>query len=225
MSDAELVPACGVITSRWQLLHPQTASYSASARSTVLELGEPYWTVDVTVTLAQLSMKDYVHAWSAWWRRRRGQAVSFTMPRHFRRNGFSPHSDDSALQVLAYDDVNSTVTLKSGTDDYAVNLGDMIGYFTKKGSFYIAEVVVGAESVGGQVTISVEPPPYEPHPTDANPRRIDALGEFRLIDAVDWQEAYKDNELSFQARQLLREDLGAITAVYNPPANPPYMGY
>ena len=80
----------------------------------------------------------------------------------------------------------------------------MLGYFTASGGFYIGEVEAIITSNANQFQVTVSPPPFPFHPTDANFRFTKAVGEFRLDEPPRITEDYSNRSWSFRATQVIR---------------------
>ena len=174
-----------------------------SGTSVAVDFGEPYWQVECSVDLPVRS--DLVREWSAFFKRREGQKHTFTMNRSFQ--AFPNDRDvgsDVGLDVAAVDRIASAVTLSGLETGYTATAGDMIGYFTARSGFYVGEVLTTVSAAGGIATLQVWPPPFDAHPTQANPRRIKALGEFRLVSGLGPAEAFNARRFRFTAEQVVR---------------------
>lgn len=197
MSTGEEWPGEGILRCDWTLNRRQNAPFSLAGDSVVDEYGEPFYTIDVSVEAPRHSALAL--AWSGFMTRRQGRKVTFSAHRFFRPNPANGLiTSDAGLSVAAYDREASTITL-SGTGSDQSQPTDMVSYFTAKSGYYVGEVV----SVDGSV-LTMQPPPFEPHASTSNPRRIKALGEFRMDGDFTPSEAYDSWSLNFTASQVIR---------------------
>tara|TARA_B100000678_G_scaffold13657_2_gene10744 strand:+ start:919 stop:1530 length:612 start_codon:yes stop_codon:yes gene_type:complete len=203
MSAGELMPCYGVIESEWTLVENQTANVLNSGQSDVLELGTPYWEVDIRVDCPDRSDFD---EWSAFIRRRRGFDLSFTMWRHFRPlPSDGSILSDSGLTLTGISEVNSTVSFSGFGANKTAHQGDMLSHITAGSGYWLGEVSETTQANGsGVITVPVNPRPRPAHASAPLPRRIKSLGEFRLSDRPQFTERFRNYSLRFSARQVIR---------------------
>ena len=204
MSVGEFWPEKGVQSCEWVLNYRQNLPISNAGNSVSIDHGEPYWTAEVSVEVPKRS--PLVKAWSSFFARRHGSRNSFTMNRTFQSfpgNGTPPLATPLTLTIARRFD--SRIGSGGGTHgNYRPSLGDMLGYFTEAGGFYVGEVEAIISSNGNQFQVTVSPPPFPFHPTDANFRFTKAVGEFRLDEPPRITEDYSNRSWSFRATQVIR---------------------
>ena len=197
MSVGEFWPEKGIVSNEWVLNRRDSAPSSLSGGSIAVPLGEPYWTIDVTVEVpakrSQLSS-----LWSGFFARRQGRKNTFTANRSFQSFPFSGGTPPSASDVSSVDRALSRVSL-SGIGSHVISQGDMMSFFTAGNGYYIGEV----SSLVSANTVEIEPAPFPPA-AEANLRLIKALGEFRLDAAPSPVERSSKRTWSFKATQVIR---------------------
>jgi|GEM_PF-1164190 len=204
MSAGEQAPCLGIIEARWTPIENQTAVTSNSGEADVIEIGDPFWMIEVGVNIINRAHFD---EWDTFLTRRRLADLTFTMWRSMRPNPRDPAiTSDAVLSIVSIDSANSTVTvsdaLSVGRKAYP---GDMISYRTLNNGYWIGQVLAEATYNGsGQATLSVWPRPVTPHASVTAPRRIAALGEFRLTETPRVREGFKRWDVQFKAEQVLR---------------------
>lgn len=203
MSAGELAPSFGVIEATWQENEDQASAFSNNGQGAVLEIGDPFWTVDVKVSIIS---REHFDVWDAFLARRRLQGFTFTMWRSLRRR---PRDTgivtDSALVLSGINVGASRLTLSGYGAGRTAHIGDMISYRTAGNGYWIGKVVAPASADGsGQVTVDVWPRPWPAHASAPLPRRIEALGEFRLSKVPRKTEGYNNWRIQFEAEQVLR---------------------
>lgn len=201
MSAGELIPCRGMVKADWEPIEQQAAPETLSGDADVLELGRGYWVVNFEFELPKREDFDAISAFLA---RRRGAAVTFTAPRFFRKlpRDLSITSD-AGLSSVVINASGRTVTF-TGVGSGDAYAGDMISYRTLANGYYIGQVQYNAEQSGGSVTMSVWPEPMTPHASTPSPRRIEALGEFKLDGLPKWSGEGRRKKVSFKAKQVIR---------------------
>lgn len=202
MSVGEFWPEKAVQKNEWTLVHRQNAPSSLSGDSVVTDFGEPFWRVEVSVEVPIRS--ELERQWSAFFRRRRGQAVTFTMNRSFRSfpelGGFNP-----AVEVTVDATSRPTRLIEiSGHGAGRVTEGDMFGYYTSAQGFFIGEVETIVQNDTAALEFEIYPPPFDAHATTPAPRFIKPVGEFRLTGEPDMTETHINRAWSFTAAQVIR---------------------
>ena len=199
MTTAEFWPEKGIQRCDWLPVNRDSAPFGLSGDSIAVAYGEPHFTLSVSVAAPPGS--QLARDWSTFMRRRKGRQVTFSANRPFQSFPVNPAIvSDSTLAVAASDRAASTVTL-SGPDSTLSQPSDMIGFFTANSGFYVGEIVT---ALGGG-TFEVWPPPFNPHASTANPRRIKALGEFRMDGDFAPKEAHDGWSLRCTATQVIRK--------------------
>lgn len=202
MADGALFPETYINEMPWQLIETQGARFMRSGFSQVVQMGEPYWSFDLSTTW--LDADDY-QTWEAWLVDRRGAASTFTAYRMDRQYGRVPVASDTGLTVTDIDRAASTVTF-GGTGVWTASPGDMLSFYTAQDGLWCGMAMETKNAAANVMSaLKVHPAPFEPHATTANPRRIRALAEFQLrlplpvpIVRVD------ERRLNFSADQIVR---------------------
>ena len=203
MSAGEQAPCEGVITSTWQMVDNQTAIVSNSGETDVLELGTPFWEIDVRVDCPNRSNFD---VWKAFLARRWSFDLTFTMWHSLRSLPVDRTIiSDTALTLYGVSEVNSQLSFTNFGQEKTATEGDMISYRTADDGYWVGMVMETTQaSSSGVAFVPVWPRPRTPHATDPAPRRIQALGEFRLSERPRLRENFKDYSVQFKARQVIR---------------------
>lgn len=201
MSAGALIPCRGIVKAEWTPTVQQAAPETLSGESDVIELGRSYWALDFEV---ELSRRSYFDEWAVFLAERDGADLSFTSPRHFRKYPADPLAfSDGSLTLIGVDQSARTVSF-GGVGTNIATRGDMISYRTAGNGYWVGMVRYDAIPAGGTVTMPVWPAPVAPHPTTPTPRRIEALGEFKIDGDVRWGERAHRRTISFKAKQVLR---------------------
>lgn len=203
MSAGELAPCLGIIEAVWQRVENQAAVTANDGNADALEIGDPFWKISVRVNIKNRAHFDL---WDAFFARRQLHNYTFTMHRTFRPNPRDPLiTSDTGLTLSAISAANSTVSFTSFGNGRTAYEGDMISYKTAGDGYWIGMVTEETTADGsGNITIPVWPRPVTQHATTPAPRRIQALGEFRLTEAERPKEGFKDFSFRFEAEQVLR---------------------
>lgn len=201
MIAGEFAPERGIVKAEWKPIVQQSAPSTLSGASDVLELGPSYWEVDIDVDCPK---REDFDTWSIFLAGRDGADWTFTMPRAFRKfpRDRSVQSD-AGLSLNGVNAAARTITL-AGAGTGKISPGDMLSYRTAASGYWIGTAKAAATPVGGVVTVPVWPAPMTPHASAREPRRLYALGEFRLIGEPRWREGARNRSVSFKARQVIR---------------------
>lgn len=201
MSAGELIPYRGMTKADWEPIEQQAAPETLSGDADVLELGRGYWVVNFEF---ELPKREDFDAISAFLTRRQGAAVTFTAPRFFRKlpRDLSITSD-AGLTVTGLSKSSRLVQF-TGVGASKAYTGDMISYRTVADGYYIGQVQADVDPVGGAITMNVWPEPMTQHASTPSPRRIEALGEFRLDGLPKWSGEGRRKRVSFKAKQVIR---------------------
>ena len=81
MSVGEFWPEKGIQSNAWTLVRRDSAPAALSGDSIAVPLGEPYWEINVNVTVEARSL--LARQWSAFFARREGKKNTFTANRSF----------------------------------------------------------------------------------------------------------------------------------------------
>lgn len=201
MSVGEFWPEKGIQSNEWKLIRRDSAPAALSGDSVAVPLGEPYWEIDVSVTVEARSL--LARQWSAFFARREGMKNTFTANRSFQTfpfqladipAGFNIHSIDRELRRIILQNVGA----------YRGTEGDMISYFTAESGYYIGEVDSVPVSTSTQLIAHLQPAPFPMHPTTPNLRVTKAVGEFRLSAVPRPVEKAAKRSWSFKAMQVIR---------------------
>lgn len=203
MSAGELAPSYGVIEATWEENEDQSAAFSNDGEADILELGDPFWTINVKVEIVSRAHFD---EWDAFLSRRWQSALTFTMWRSLRIRPRDPAiTGDTGLAVSGINVASSQITLSGYGAGRAAHYGDMISYRTPGLGYWVGKVVSPATADGsGNITIEVWPRPVTPHGATQQVRRFFALGEFRLLKKPKKTEGHNEWSLRFEAEQVLR---------------------
>lgn len=201
MSAGEVMPCTGITSAAWALVPQRTEVEALSGGAVSIDLGPAFWEIDLDVSLFS---RDVFDLWAAFIARRRGSSVPFTAWRTFRsRPRDSGVSSDASLTLPSVSIANSTITLgNAGT--YTAYPGDMLSYRTQNSGYWVGVSTAQVSAAGGSITIPVEPAPRARASSGQSPRRIQALGEFRLDGEPRFRESQRRRSLRFKARQVIR---------------------
>lgn len=168
----------------------------------VVTFGRPFWRIRASYD--GLDDAGY-RALTAWLARRKGSRVTFTAFRPSRRRPLlAPALTNSGLTVVAVNVSGGTVTI-GGVGTTAISAGDMVGFYTTAGGYWVGEATAAASPSGGQVIIPVHPYPQAAHASTPNPRLFEALGEFKLVGRPqNTERPTKRHSVSFEAIQVVR---------------------
>lgn len=202
MSAGELAPCYGIIEAPWTRIENQSAPASNSGDEYPIEFGDPYWSVEVSV---EIRNRAHFDLWDSFLARRRLHARTFTMWRSMRPRPCDPLiTSDAGLALSSIDTAASTITLSGYGANRFAHYGDMIGYRTSGGGYWVGQVEDEAQANGsGVVTIPVWPRPVAAH-ASPEPTRFKASAEFRLSEPPRIREGFKRWSIRFRAEQVLR---------------------
>lgn len=196
MSVGEFWPEKGIVSNDWVLNRRDSAPASLSGNSIAVPLGEPYWTIDVTVEVpakrSQLSS-----LWSGFFARREGRKNTFTANRSFQSFPFSG-TTPAAVSLGLINRSESLVDFIS-LASHSFSVGDMISYVTENGGYYVGEI----SEIVSATRAKVVPPPFL-SAEDPSLRMIKAVGEFRLDGVPSPVERSARRTWSFKATQVIR---------------------
>ena len=203
MFDEEQAPSYGITEATWERNENQTATFSNDGDADIMEIADPFWTIDVRV--AVLSRAHFDH-WDSFLARRNLSESSFTIWRSLRVRPRDPLIvNDTGLVITSYNPAASTLTLGGYGAGRAAHYGDMISYRTAANGYWAGQVQAPAVADGaGACTVSVWPRPWAPHAAAPAPKRFYALGEFRLSKKPKVKEGFNDWDIRFEAEQVLR---------------------
>lgn len=201
MSAGELFLTDCLKECTWTLMERQSDAETRENGGAVVTFGRPYWTL--RARYENLSDSAF-RALTAWIARRRRSRYSFTAYRAD-RPGLLLNSSitNSGLGVSSVSIASATVSL-TGLGTNVISPGDMIGFSTLAGGYWVGEATASATPTAGAATVSVWPPPQTPHGTP-NVRLLQALGEFQLMGEPALTEpSSRIRALEFSARQVIR---------------------
>ncbi|WP_084398265.1 hypothetical protein [Henriciella aquimarina] len=203
MSAGEQAPCLGIVEAQWSRVENQTQIASNAGEADVIEIGEPFWRIELDVDI-----KDRAHFddWDSFLARRRLHDLTFTIWRTFRpRPRDLQITSDIGLYLDAVSVSSSIIKLSSYGANRKAYPGDMISYITAGGGYWIGQVTEEATaSAAGVIECKVWPRPVTPEAGGSSPRRIQALGEFRLIEQPRIREGFKRWSFRIEAEQVLR---------------------
>jgi hypothetical protein len=185
----------------WSLLHRQSEPTATRENSgQVVEWGRPYW--QIACRYDNLSESAF-RALTAWLARRQGGRVIFTAYRPDRPAPLlHPSMSNSGIDVADVDIDASTIDM-TGLGANVLSPGDMVSYLAVSGRFWVGEVTVTATPTAGAATVSVWPPPLEPHASLLTPRVNQAIGHFQIIGQPSISEpSSRIRNVEFNARQV-----------------------
>ena len=201
MSVGEFWPEKGVVSNEWVLNRRDSAPASLSGGSIAVPLGEPYWTIDVTVEVPQRSL--LARNWSSFFARREGRKNTFTANRSFQSFPFAGGEPLPSIHFSFLDRPTGRVTLRDiGT--YRATEGDMVGWFTAQSGYYIGETKGVRFTNSSAAGLNLAPPPFGEHPSTPAIRLIKPVGEFRLDAVPAPVERSSQRTWSFKATQVIR---------------------
>lgn len=201
MATGDLIPCRGIVKAEWAPIVQQAAPNTLSGASDTIELARSFWSIDFEFTLPKRADFDAIAAFLA---ERDGADFTFTSPRHFRSLPADRSiTTDVGLTLTSVDSSARLITL-GGAGTVKANVGDMLSYRTAAGGYWVGVVRAPATPVGGAITVSVWPEPMAPHAATPAPRRIEALGEFKLDSKPRWGEKGRRRSVSFTAKQVVR---------------------
>jgi hypothetical protein len=201
MSAGELFLTDKLKECTWQLVERQTDAETRENGGQVVSLGRPYWML--TARYDNLDI-DGFRQLTAWLARRRRSRVTFTAWRPDRPAlALNSSISNSGLGVSAVSISGGTVSL-TGLSTNVISPGDMIGFSTLAGGYWVGEATATATPTAGAATVNVWPYPQTPHGTP-NVRLLKALGEFQLVGEPTLREpSSRVRSLEFNARQVIR---------------------
>lgn len=200
MAVGEFWPEKNIVSNEWTLNFRDTAPSGLSGLSVPVSLGEPFWTIDVTVEVPKKSQSASL--WRGFFARRQGVRKTFTANRSFNSFPSSRLPVPQNISILNVDRSSSSVSL-GGVSSNVFSAGDMISYFTLNNGYYVGEVE-SVSDASGVVTLEVSPPPFVAHETTPVFRALKALGEFRLNGPISPLETSSRLSWSFSATQVIR---------------------
>lgn len=201
MSAGELFLTDKLKECTWTLNERQTDAETRENGGQVVALGRPFWSL--TARYENLTDTDF-RTLTAWLARRKRSRVSFTAWRPDRPAlALNSSITNSGLGVSAVSISGGTVSL-TGLSTNVISPGDMIGFSTLAGGYWVGMATATATPTAGAATVNVWPYPQTPHGTP-NVRLLKALGEFQLIGEPSIREpSSRVRSLEFTARQVIR---------------------
>lgn len=196
MSVGEFWPEKGIVSNEWVLNRRDSAPASLSGGSIAVPLGEPYWTINVTVEVPA-KRSQLASLWSGFFARREGVKNTFTANRSFQSFPFSG-TVPAAVSLGLVSRAESFVDF-IGLASHTFSVGDMVSYLTDNGGYYVGEI----SEIISPTRARVVPPPFLPA-SEPNLRMIKAVGEFRLDDVPNPAERSAQRTWSFKATQVIR---------------------
>ena len=187
----------------WSLMERQSDAETRENGGSVVTSGRPYWVM--TARYENLDDAGF-RALTAWIARRKRSRVSFTAWRTDRPTTLlNPAITNTGLGIggAGVDIAAATVPL-TGLGSNVISPGDMLGFSTLAGGYWVGMATATATPTAGAATVSVWPYPQTPHGTP-NVRLLKALGEFQLVSEPSISEpSSRLRSLEFQARQVIR---------------------
>lgn len=201
MSAGELILTDCLKDCSWALQEMQTSPMSRSGGAPVVSFGRPFWTLRARYeNLSESAFREL----TAWISRRQRSRYSFTAWRPDRpTTALNSSITNSGLGISSVSIGGGTVGL-TGLGTNVISPGDMLGFSTLAGGYWVGEALATATPTAGAATVSVWPYPQTPHGTP-NVRLLKALGEFQLDGTPDVTEnADRTRSVSFTATQVIR---------------------
>lgn len=185
----------------WTLIERQSDPETRENGGSVVTFGRPYWVMSARYD--NLSDEGF-RSLTAWLARRKRSRVTFTAWRPDRPALLLNSSiSNSGLGVSAISIASATASL-TGLSTNVISAGDMIGFSTLAGGYWVGQATANATPSAGAATVSVWPPPQTPHGTP-NVRLNKPLGEFQLVgDASVSEPSSRIRAVEFSARQVIR---------------------
>jgi hypothetical protein len=201
MSAGELFLTDKLKECTWTLNERQSEAETRENGGQVVSLGRPFWSLNARYE--NLTDSDF-RTLTAWLARRKKSRVSFTAWRPDRPAlALNSSITNSGLGVSAVNISGGTVSL-TGLSTNVISPGDMIGFSTLAGGYWVGEATATATPSGGAATVSVWPYPQTPHGTPAV-RLLKALGEFQIVGEPMLREpSNRVRSLDFNGRQIIR---------------------
>jgi len=185
----------------WTLVERQSEAETRENGGSIVALGRPYWAMTAQYEHLDDTAFRLLTAWIA---RRKRARVSFTAWRPDRPAPvLAPSITNSGLAISGISIAASTISL-TGLSTNVISPGDMLGYSTLAGGYWVGMATATAVPTTGAATVNVWPPPQTEHGTE-NMRLLKALGEFQLVGDPSMSEtSSRTRSLSFNARQVIR---------------------
>lgn len=201
MSAGELFLTDCLKECSWSLNERQSEAETRENGGQVVSLGRPFWSMQARYDNLDI---DQFRALTAWLARRKRSSVSFTAWRPDRPTlALNSSITNSGLGVSAVSISGGTVSL-TGLSTNVISPGDMIGFSTLAGGYWVGEATATASPTAGAATVNVWPYPQTPHGTP-NVRLLKALGEFQLVGEPSIREpSNRIRSVEFNARQVIR---------------------
>lgn len=203
MSAGEIFLTDGLKECSWEIIERQSEANTRENGGAVVTFGRPYWAMKARYE----NLEDSAfRALTAWLSRRKGARVTFTAYRPDRPRPVLNNAMSNSGLGIGGAGVNiaaSTVPL-TGLSTTIISPGDMLGYSTLAGGYWVGMAQATATPSGGAATVTVWPYPQTPHGTP-NVRLYQALGEFQLMGQPSISElSSRDRTIEFSARQVIR---------------------
>jgi X-X-X-Leu-X-X-Gly heptad repeat protein len=194
---SETFPVSGLKSCEWTDVVRQTDQSSYGGGDSVIEMGEPYWTI--SCRYENLSEAQH-RAVTSFLKRRNGSMVPFRAYRPDRQNPLNI-ANAGSLSPSITEVSTGVMQITTGTNKLAE--GDMVAYKTSTGARYVGEI---ADVLSTQTSsIQCELYPAAPTPNGSPDLQIyRAEGLFRLVpSSVQNPEPHdKRRSVTFSARQV-----------------------
>lgn len=203
MSAGEIMPCDGLERAEMSPVYNQSGSMGNSARELVITHGPAHWILNVAT--AHLSPAE-ARIWAGFMMRRNGRELPFTATRLLLNGPARNLGGPDGSIAISVNSANSTITLSGGSiAGYQASIGDMLSWRTVDDGFCLVQVVGDVDAVGTTAAdIPVRPRPQAARVSSPDVRRVDALGEFRLLNPPPPFGDYVNRRLEFTARQVIR---------------------
>jgi hypothetical protein len=200
MSAGELFLTDCLKECSWTLIERQSGAETRDNDGQVVAWGRSYW--QIVCRYDNLSDSAF-RALTAWLARRKGSRVIFSAYRPDRPTPLLNSAMSNTGLGIADVDIEAATIDLTGLGSTVLSPGDMVSYLSDTGRYWIGEITVGATPTAGAATVSVWPPPQEPHASAPAPRLRQPIGHFQLVGQTEIHEpSSRLRTVAFTAKQI-----------------------
>jgi hypothetical protein len=201
MSAGEIIPTDALLNMTVGPIIPmQTTRMGSSGNSIKGVTGPSRWPLRVeTAFLTEAEAR----VWGPWLDRRIHHGYTFTAWNLMTINPAGALGTPDGSIGLTVDAANNELDL-TGCGAYVASVGDFISYRTDVNGYFLGRIQAAATAVAGAVTVQVVPKPLAKHASTPAVRRVQALGEFELVNQPERFDDYTNRRVIFEALQVLR---------------------